>query len=95
MTRKTPYRHPVKGHYRQEKWIEHFERGKGDKPSQSKAVKSLSRKKGLQVNVSYFFPDGPRETYNVAASNPTDAIRESTPRIQQPKIPIRAQIRRV
>ena len=50
--------------------------------------------KGLAANVSFFFADGPRETYNVTASNPTDALRESIPRIQQPLRPIRVQIRR-
>lgn len=95
MNRKSPYHHPVSGHYRQGKWVEKYERGEGNKPRDNALIiKSLKGKKGLNVNVSYYFASGPRETYNVAAQNPTDAITESIPRIQQPMIPIRAQIRR-
>jgi len=38
--RKPPIRHPVKGHYRRGKWIDSFERGKGQRSQRSSRVVS-------------------------------------------------------
>ena len=92
--RKSPYRHPVTGHYRDGKWVENYKRGEGEKPKiPSRIVKPRGGGKP-GFNVSFFFPDG-RETYDVGGRTLTGALREAIPLIQRPLVPTHAQIRRL
>jgi len=92
--RKSPYRHPVTGHYRDGKHIDPYERGKGEKPKIPHKVGQPRGGGKPSFNVSFYFPDG-RETYNVGGGTLTGALREAIPRIQRPMVPTHAQIRRL
>ena len=94
MNRKPPYRHPVSGHYREGKWVENYERGKGKKPTNPVNPGNPQGGGKAGFNVSFFFPDG-RETYNVGGGTLTGALREAIKLIQRPVVPSHAQIRRL
>ena len=94
MPRKSPIRHDVSGHYRDGKYIDHYERGEGERPKTPHKVGRQPRGGNPDFNVSFFFPDG-RETYNVGGGTLTGALREAIKRIQRPLVPTHAQIRRL
>jgi len=93
-SRKSPIRHPVSGHYRDGKWVENYERGKGEKPRSPPKVGNPHSGGNPGFNVSFFFPDGV-ETYPVGGRTLTGALREAVPKIQRPIVPTHAQIRRL
>jgi len=90
MVRKSPYKHPVSGHYRDGKFIENYERGKGNKPTQPRGVKPRTRA-GVEYNVVFSFPDGSTESYNTGGTA-TGALKSAVGMIQQPMIPKRATL---
>lgn len=47
--RRSPIRHPVKGHYRQGKWIESFERGRGKRPRRSRRVGVVTETRKIEI----------------------------------------------
>ena len=95
MTRKSPYEHKVKGHYREGKFIEHFDRGKGSKPEQRTKPRPLKRSNpGTGYNVTFSFPSGSSETYNTGGTA-TGALKAATSKIQRPEMPKSATLRRI
>ena len=105
MTRKSPYEHKVKGHYREGKFIENFDRGTGKKPKF--VLKPRTRDKptgqfrkgskrgniGPGYNVTFMFPSGGSESYNTGGTA-TGALKDAVSRIQRPEMPKSATLRR-
>lgn len=93
-SRKSPYLHPVTGHYRDGKWIEDYKRGHGDKPKAPSRVVKSRRGRGGKPGFNVSFPEI-GENYNVGGGTLTGAIREAITRIQRPVVPTHARIRRL
>ena len=95
MTRKSPYEHKVRGHYRDGKFIENFDRGTGPKPEQRTKPRPLKRSNpGSGYNVTFMFPSGSSETYNTGGTA-TGALKAATSKIQRPEMPKSATLRRI
>ena len=63
MTRKSPFKHPVKQHLRRGKVVHHYERGEGKAPRLVIGSQSAGRGGSYRVNVNYldaedFTPEG-------------------------------------
>lgn len=95
MTRKSPFEHEVSGYTRNGTYIKKYTRGKGKAP-QNQPQRSSRSLKGASnsYNVSFYFKDGTRETYNVSAETDTAALRAGMTQIQRPQIPYKAELRR-
>jgi len=98
--RASPIRHDVGGHFRGGKFIETFERGKGERkkkrtPAKKKRAKpkKIKSKKGLFYTIT-LSGQGKSETYNGAGS-PVSSIRQVVNKLQRPIVPTRAVLRRV
>ena len=95
MTRKSPYEHKVKGHYREGKFIEHFDRGKGPKPKQRSYPRPLKRSNpGTGYNVTFMFPSGSSESY-ITGGTATGALKAAVSKIQRPELPKSATLRMI
>lgn len=88
--RKPPYKHPVRGHVRSGKYIDHYERGKGKKPGEAQNVKPKLAA-GSMYNVVFSFTDGSTESYN-GRGTATAALRQAMTRIQRAMVPKRATL---
>jgi hypothetical protein len=92
MDRKSPYEHPVSGHYRNGKWIDKYTRGEGKAPGKNKSrAKSVSKGVGSVYNVLFTFPDGGTESYNHRGTA-TSALKAAIGDIQRPMVPKRATL---
>lgn len=93
MDRKSPYEHPVVGHYRDGKWIEKYTRGRGKAPTKNKSSRSKSMSSGVGsvYNVLFLFPDGSTESYN-RRGTATSALKAAVGDIQRPMIPKQATL---
>jgi len=95
LTRKSPYEHKVKGHYRDGKFIEHFDRGKGPKPEQRTKPRPMRKSNPVTgYNVTFMFPSGASETYNTGGTA-TGALKAATSKIQRPEMPKSAILRMI
>lgn len=93
MTRKSPYRHPVSGHYREGKFVDHYMRGEGKKPSgklPQNRVKPVPKKK---YKVTVYYPGADREAQEVDAGNLTEAVAAGTS--QAKELPKRVKLKQV
>jgi len=90
MRRKSPYRHPVKGHTRSGIKVGNYERGKGLKPR--KPSKERARGRGDFTVLLYF--DSERESHPVRANTYVNALNAGLGMMQTPEIPDRIRIRR-
>lgn len=88
MDRKPPYHHTVSGHYRDGKYIDDYERGKGKKPSNPGIrVKGIGR--ALTVyHLVFHFRGGETESYNEQGTL-SGAVRSGLSRIQRAEVPRR------
>ncbi len=68
LTRKAPYRHPVKQHRRQGVLVHHYERGKGKAPRETIGSRSLSGGRWRVARGG--------ESVTLPASNIVDALRK-------------------
>ena len=91
MRRKTPFKHPVSGHYRSGKWIDKYQRGQG---KASKGVSHRRSKVTTGYSITFTFPDGSTETYKHSGTA-TGALRAAISDIQRPMFPKRAVLRRL
>ena len=91
MTRKHPYRHPVKSHVRSGNRVTNYERGKGDKPRGS-SKNSLGRG-GVNYSVQVFYPSG-SETHSVGGATYVGALKSGLTRLEADDAPIRVHLRR-
>ena len=91
--RKTPVKHPVKGHYRDGKFIERYTRGKGEKAKA--ASRRESRMRGAGYSVAWLYPGGEKEAYKVSLGNPVEAAREATGLVSLGELPYKLVIRRL
>ena len=91
MTRKHPYRHPVKSHVRSGNRVTNYKRGKGDKPRGS-SKNSLGRG-GVNYSVQVFYPSG-SEAHNVGSSTYVGALKSGLNRLETEDAPIRVHLRR-
>jgi len=92
MRRKSPIKHDVSDHYRDGKWVEHYERGHGDRPEfERRHTPTVSPRGSSVYNVVFTFPDGSTESYNGGGSA-TGALKEAIGRIQRPVLPRRAAL---
>ncbi len=88
--RKTPYRHPVSGHTRSGKFVDHYVRGKGKKPVIGDSFTHLSARSGFKVTLYY----GERkEIRSVQAGTFTEAITAAF--MQNGGEPSRVKVRRL
>lgn len=94
MTRKTPYKHPVKSHTRGGVPVKHYERGKGT-PEKKQRNTSMRIGKGSEYNVVFIFGDSGRESYNVKSGTATGALSDAVARIQRGSVPYHARVRRL
>lgn len=92
MKRRSPYRHPVRGHKRSGVDVKNYERGKGSKPKQK--IKTRIPLKGGDFTVLIYF-DRERESHPVRAKTYTEALNAGLRMIQTPEIPDQIRIRRV
>jgi len=92
VTRRSPYRHPVKGHTRAGVRVSNYERGKGGKPTRRTTVRP--RRGSPDYTVKLYFDVG-SESHRVPATNYTDAAQQGIRSLQTPQIPRRMRIRRV
>ena len=92
MTRKPPYRHKVRPHYRDGKWIDSYKRGEGEEPKSSPKMRGGGRRVGSVYQVVFLFPDGSTEQYNHSGTA-TGALKAALGDIQRPMIPKRATLR--
>ena len=91
MTRKHPYRHPVKSHVRSGNRVKNYKRGKGDKPRDS-SKNSLGRG-GVNYSVQVFYPSG-SEAHNVGGSTYVGALKSGLGHLDTDATPIRVHLRR-
>jgi len=91
MTRKTPYKHPVKTHIRSGAKVRNYERGKGRKSKDS----SLKRLGGGGVNyrVQVFYPSG-SESHNVGGVTYVGALKSGLTYLQAEGAPYRVHLKR-
>lgn len=91
MTRKTPYKHPVKNHVRSGAKVRNYERGKGKKPK----VFSIKRqgRGGVNYGVQIFHAGG-SERYNVAAGTYVGALKTGLNYLQDEGAPYRVHLTR-
>jgi len=95
MTRKSPYEHKVKGHYRDGKFVEVFDRGTGPKPEQRTVPRAMRRSRpGTGYNVTFIFPGGGSESYNTGGTA-TGALKAAVSKIQRPELPKSATLRMI
>lgn len=92
MDRKPPYKHPVRGHIRGGKYVEHYERGKGH-PREKNMGKVKPRGRST-YQVVFMFPSGGREQYN-ASGTASGALRSALASIQRGEVPVKAILRRL
>jgi len=92
VTRRSPYRHPVKSHTRAGVHVNNYERGKGGKPIQRATARP--RRGSPDYTVKLYFDVG-SESHNVPATNFTDAAQQGIRSLQTPQIPRRMRIKRV
>lgn len=90
MTRKSPVKHKVKSHTRSGIAVKNYERGKGKRVEKEKTMHITAN---IGYNVSFWFSNGSRETFNLPEKTIGSALRAGISKIQQPLIPVRAQIR--
>lgn len=96
MTRKSPYKHRVSGHYRDGVFIERYERGRGKKRVDQSSIGLRSRASGgNNFNVAFSYTGEPVESHDLGASGFTAALRRGLGMMLTPKEPQRVQIRRL
>jgi len=91
VTRRSPYRHPVKSHTRAGVKVRKYERGKGVKPTRRTTVRRGKGDPGCTVKL-YF--DVGNESHSVPATNFAVAAKQGIQSLQTPQIPRRMRIRR-
>lgn len=91
--RKSPYKHPVRGHTRDGHKVTSYVRGEGDPPTANPGKNNPQRGNGFIV--SFSFPDAPKEVVSVNARTFTDAVRAATGRFRTPLIPVRVRVGKV
>ena len=91
MTRRRPYRHPVKSHVRSGVRVTNYERGKGNKP-RNPSSKGLRRGE-VPYNVQVFYPGG-SEAHNVGGSTYVGALKSGLTHLKTEDTPIRVHLRR-
>jgi len=90
--RKSPYRHAVSSHYREGKYIDRYERGKGNKPNNpGRSINKLSPKNGF--NVTLYYLEG-QETHPVKAGNYTEAVMSGFDQAEGEEMPQHVRVRR-
>jgi len=92
VTRRGPYRHPVKSHIRAGVKVRNYERGKGGKPARRTTVRP--RRGSPDYTVKLYFDMG-SESHRVPATNFTDAAQQGIRSLQTPQIPRRMRIKRL
>lgn len=90
MTRKPPYEHKVRPHYRDGKYIDTYHRGEGDAPKSQPRMQT-PRLVGSIYSVVFTFPDGSTEQYNESGTA-TGALKAALGSIQRPMNPKRATL---
>lgn len=93
MTRRSPYKHPVTGHYRLGKYIDRYTRGSGKKPVKSNPHRGVGKGgPGNKYKVTVYYSDS-REARAVDAGTFTDAVADGTR--DAPELPRRVRVRRL
>jgi len=91
MTRKTPYKHPVKTHVRGGSKVRNYKRGKGRKP---KVLGSIRQGRGgVKYRVQVFHSQG-AEAYNVDGTTYVGALKAGLRHLQDRGAPYRVHLKR-
>ena len=91
MTRKHPYRHPVKSHVRSGNRIRNYKRGKGNKPRGSPSNR-LGRG-DVNYTVQVFYASG-SETYSVGGATYVGAFKSGLGHLETESALTRVHLRR-
>ena len=91
MTRKTPYKHPVKTHVRSGVKVKNYERGKGNKPKDSSS--NILGGRGVNYRVQVFYPSG-SEAHKVGGSTYVGALKSGLNHLQADGTPYRVHLKR-
>jgi len=91
MTRKSPYKHPVKSHVRSGMKVKKYERGQGNRPNNSTS-REVGRG-GVNYGVQVFYPGG-SESYSVEGATYVGALKSGLVRMKAEAAPYRVHLKR-